>query len=375
MRIRTSTNPWCDSPKHAGLVNIKTHALWASVSGPIRKDKDPLLIFFTGAGGASAIHVKLQQQLSPFIRCLFYDRAGYDRSTLPALDEKKDRILASDTARDLTKLLAVTGLQPPYILVAHSFGGIIARTFLQLHVSNPEVVRAMLLFDTATELMLALFPRLPPLELVSIARNVDVEALTHLQRDSGMTDEEWEYAIAASERCRHAQSLEDTHASAYALALHRQLDHGVFHPRPLTVVQCNMTRDYQMLYDEGVKLGDGSEEERAVARGFIEKWGCFHGQLARAQTRLSGHVRMKYFERWGHDLPMRRPQIVVDEVRGLLERMEGQDWEDGVRVDTGRNEASTNNDVSGTIGVEGGKENVEKRREKVFLSPAMSFLG
>lgn len=118
------------------------------------------MIFITGAGGASAIHVKLQQRLTPYIRCLFYDRAGYDRSTLPPLDsENGDKIVADDTARDLTNLLAATGLEPPYLLVAHSFGGIIARTFLAHHNDNPTTIAGMLLFDTATELMLRLSSR------------------------------------------------------------------------------------------------------------------------------------------------------------------------------------------------------------------------
>ena len=90
-------------------------------------------------------------------------------------------------------------------------------------------------------------------------------------------------AIEANGRCGKALGLEDTHASAYNLALARQLDLQVFGSRPATAVQCEMVRDYQLLYDEGVRLGDGTEEERAAAREFIEKWRAFHGQMARAQ--------------------------------------------------------------------------------------------
>jgi hypothetical protein len=249
--------------------------------------------------------------------------------------------------------LKETGLSPPYLLAAHSFGGILLRTFLQLQLPN---LSGLLLLDTATELMLSpLFPHVPPLALTSIARNVDVESLMHLQRDSGMSSEEWDYAIAASTRCAHALSLEDTHASAYALSLHRQLDFQVLGHRPLTVVQCNTVRDFQMLYDEGVRLGDGSEEEREAARGFIERWGALHGQIARAQRGLGKDVLFRYFGEWGHDLPVRRPGVVVEEVRGLLSRM---GFEGGERRSLGW----------GVVG------NVE-RKEATGLSPAMSFLG
>jgi pimeloyl-ACP methyl ester carboxylesterase len=364
MRVRSDTNPWLTLPQHSALVSIGTHSLWASVSGPMRKDGDPLLIFFTGAGGSTALYIKLQQALSSHIRCLFYDRAGYDRSTLPPLDESQGKqILASHTSSDLTKLLAGTGLEPPYLLAAHSFGGILLRTFLQSTIQN-SVVTGVLLFDTATELMLSpLFPRVPPLSLTSIAKNVDLEALMHLQRDSGMSDDEWEEAIQANGRCIHALSLEDTHRSAYQLSLHRQIDFQAFGDRPLTVVQCEVVSDYQLLYDEGVKLGDGTAEEREEARAFIERWGALHGQIARAQKGLSEDGRFVYFGEWGHDLVVRRPGIVVSEVRRLLERMGcGCGSREGVVRDHG--DADTH--VSGQcelIGVGNG------------FSPAMSFLG
>lgn len=327
MRFKTN-NPWQNEPQHAGLVNIKTHSLWASVSGPVRQQPhDPLVIFITGAGGPSALYVKLQEQLSSHVRVLFYDRAGYDRSTLPEGDSvTADKIYASDTAQDLGKLLAVTQLEPPYVLVAHSFGGIIARAFLELHKDNPSVVVGMMLFDTATELMLQLFTRVPPNELMAIGKSVDWDALTDIKHQSGMSDEQWDYALAAQGRCSGAQKLEDTHASAHQLALHHQLDQQTFGGRPLSVVRCNMVMDYQTLYDAGVKNGDGTEDERKVARQFIETFDLFHEQIARAQCRLSRNTEFRAFEQWGHDLPIRRPAVVVEEMKKLLERVRSE-WE------------------------------------------------
>ncbi|RMZ67469.1 alpha beta hydrolase [Pyrenophora seminiperda CCB06] len=280
MRILDSKNPWLTCPTHSALVPISTtHSLFASISGPLRTPASPLLIFFTGAGGPSACYTGIQRQLSPYIRSLFYDRAGYDRSTLP-LDET--RILCTATARDLRALLVETGLQGPYLLVAHSFGGIVARTFL--HECAEGEVQGMLLFDTATELMLALFPRFPPLELEAVGRDVDLAAITHLQRDAGFSDAEWACAIRTVERSSYALSLEDTHASAHELALHRQIDNAAFGTRPLTVVQCNIASDYQLMYDEGIKLGGGTKEEREVSRWFIERTRLYHRQVARAQS-------------------------------------------------------------------------------------------
>ncbi|EDU47613.1 conserved hypothetical protein [Pyrenophora tritici-repentis Pt-1C-BFP] len=284
MRLPSSKNPWLTSPTHTALVPINTtHVLSTTISGPLRTPTSPLLIFFTGAGAPSAVYTLLQRHLSPHIRCLFYDRAGYDHSTLPP---QITQILCHDTARDLRILLRETGLEGPYLLAAHSFGGIAARTFLQT--CSEGEVGGMLLFDTASELMLALFNHIPPRELEAVGKYVNLAALTHLKQEAGFSDAEWRYAIEATGRSSRALALEDTHASAHALALSRQIDNVAFGARPLTVVQCNIAGDYQVLYDEGVRLGGGTEEERGVAKKFIEGARVFHGQLARAQCGLSG---------------------------------------------------------------------------------------
>lgn len=321
MRLRKD-NPWHIQAHHSDLVNIGTHSLQASVSGPVRHANAPLLIFFTGAGASCAIYIKLQQQLSSSVRVLFYDRAGYDRSTLPPpRSSDSDKIYASDTAQDLTKLLAITHLAPPYILVGHSFGGIPARAFLEQHKENPDVVAGMLLLDCATELMLAFFPRVPPLELHAVAKNVDWEEITHLQHESGMTDAEWTYALEAQARCAEAARREDTHASAHQLALNYQLERQTLGTRPLSVVRLHAVQDFRLLYDEGVKNGDGTEDERRAVRGFIEKFGLFQGQMAKAQCWLSRDVVFRYFEEWGHDMPIRKASVAAEEIGKLVERV------------------------------------------------------
>ena len=84
---------------------------------------------------------------------------------------------------------------------------------------------------------------------------------------------------------------------------------------------------------------------------------------------LSNDWVFRYLGEWGHDLPIRRPAMVVDEVRGLLERMgEERDGEGKVHIDVG--------DESGS----GRRREVKsdgkvKDKRTVRLSAAMSFLG
>ena len=296
--------------------------MWASVSGPVRKLSCPLLIFITGAGGSSAVYIKLQQALSAHIRVLFYDRAGYDQSTLPpesALPNGK--LYAMDTARDLTKLLKATQLEPPYVVMSHSYGGIPARSFLEQHKDDVDTIAGMILCDSATELMLQLFDRLPDANLMAVTKHVDWEALTHLKEQSGMSDAEWEYAIGAQGRTEKALKLEDTHASGHELALFEQFKHQTLGEKPLLVLRFNIAHDLQRSYDEGVRLGDGTREEREKARRFILLFRLYHDQLARAQCMLSMNAEYKYFEEYEHDIPLRKPALIAEEVRKYLDRL------------------------------------------------------
>lgn len=321
MRI-LAENPWRNSHSHSGLVSVGEHSLWASVSGPVRTQSSPLLIFITGAGACSAVYVKFQEALSKYVRVLFYDRAGYDHSTIPpASSLPNGKLYAMDTARDLTKLLKATQLEPPYIVVAHSFGGIVARSFLELHKLNPSTVVGMVLVNTATELMLQLHKRVPDANLVAVAKNVDWEELTHLREQSGMTDAEWRYVIGAQERTLKGLQLEDTHASAHELALCRQLENQTLGDRPLLVLRFNMASDYRKMYDEGIRLGGGTKDEREKARKFILLVELYHDSLARAQCTLSSDVTYKTFLDYGHDLPIRKPAFVADEIKQYLLRL------------------------------------------------------
>ena len=76
-----------------------------------------------------------------------------------------------------------------------------------------------------------------------------------------------------------------------------------------------------MMYDEGVKLGDGTEEEREKARRFIQLFGMYHGQLARAQCSLSNVAVFETYEEYGHDIPIRNPAVVAEQVRKFLTRL------------------------------------------------------
>jgi pimeloyl-ACP methyl ester carboxylesterase len=98
-----------------------------------------------GLGGTSSEWVAVTPLISKFARVYCYDRAGYGhskplhRSALPLTARKR--------CEDLTKLLEVAGVEPPWIIVGHSYGGVLVREFLLIH--GKEKVVGMVVVDSA----------------------------------------------------------------------------------------------------------------------------------------------------------------------------------------------------------------------------------
>ena len=134
---------WTTSLEKSGLVSIGTHQLYLSTSGPIRTPGDPLLIVFPGANAACESWEPVSSLLQDTVRVLRYDRSGLGRS-----ERGPNRDTGPVAADELSILLKAVDLPGPYVLVAHSYGGCVAREFLHLHARD---VVGMVLSETGTE--------------------------------------------------------------------------------------------------------------------------------------------------------------------------------------------------------------------------------
>ena len=111
-------------------------------------------IYCTGQGSSTVIleaglndffvsWSKVQPEIAGVTRVCSYDRAGLGWSEASPHPRRSDVM-----AEELHALLAKSGIEGPYILVGHSFGGIVMRQFAQKY---PEEVTGMVLVDSAHE--------------------------------------------------------------------------------------------------------------------------------------------------------------------------------------------------------------------------------
>jgi pimeloyl-ACP methyl ester carboxylesterase len=88
----------------------------------------PTIILEAGFGGTSDNWSEVQGPLSRVTRTCAYDRAGLGNSLpIPGVHD------AATEISDLKRLLDHAGIQPPYVLVGHSYGGLLMRMFAHAH--------------------------------------------------------------------------------------------------------------------------------------------------------------------------------------------------------------------------------------------------
>jgi len=99
----------------------------------------PAVIFESGIAATSQNWAELQERVSKFACAVSYDRGGLGWSS-----ESSTERTPANIVRELRRLLERAGIPPPYLLVGHSFGGLVVRKFAAEH---PEEVVGVVLLD------------------------------------------------------------------------------------------------------------------------------------------------------------------------------------------------------------------------------------
>jgi pimeloyl-ACP methyl ester carboxylesterase len=130
----------CRFPAPGRLVDIGGRRLHLLEAG----DGSPAVVVVPALSEGGLTWVRIQRELAAEMRVVLYDRAGTGWSDPPPRGQRT----FSDAAAELRALLQSSGIGPPYVLVAHSLGGVIARRFAARY---PGTVAGMVLVDSSHE--------------------------------------------------------------------------------------------------------------------------------------------------------------------------------------------------------------------------------
>ena len=114
-----------ETPRPPGrLVDIGTHRLHLHCAG----DGAPTVVFDAALGASSLSWSLVQPSVARVTRACAYDRAGFGWSEGGLMPRTAGRI-----ADELHQLLEIAAVPGPYILVGHSYGGLVMRVFAARH--------------------------------------------------------------------------------------------------------------------------------------------------------------------------------------------------------------------------------------------------
>ena len=203
-------------------------------------------------------------QVSKFTRVCAYDRPGTVRNDNTVTDSTPvvQPTTAQQGVADLHALLNAAKEPRPYVLVGHSWGGLIARLFASTY---PDEVVGLVLVDPASEFL-----------------------------KTSLTPEQWATYIKATKKLIESKSLE---APDHTRTLDLLYGTPGVPPMPIVVLTSDKRFDF----------GAGGPETWGA-------WRSAHDRLAKLLN--AKHIRDTHS---GHAIQMEQPQLVVDAIREVVE--------------------------------------------------------
>ncbi|KAH8662632.1 Alpha/Beta hydrolase protein [Xylariales sp. PMI_506] len=305
---------WNTTLEASGLVSIGEDKLYLNVRGPPRAPGQPVVICEAGHESSGACWLGVQRSAAYFTRVYFYDRAGYDHSP-PSSRPRTASVIASQ----LSELLSAAQVPGPYLLLCHSWGGILAREFFEI---RQEEVLGIIFVDSISERMFE--GGVPPVpEFMALVKGLDAFAVTGLRQNHKLTPEDWQAVTNSGPHNEATAEREMSHMrrSGQDLEDKQQFEKQALGSRIVVVIKGNATRDIKLLTEAGITAGNGTMEERKAVLEYLETSESVREGHQREQLSLSSRCRYVTTGNSGHNVQLSEPEVIITEIERALQEL------------------------------------------------------
>jgi pimeloyl-ACP methyl ester carboxylesterase len=306
-------------PAPGRVVDIGGWRLHLNCTGE-RRAGQPAVILEAGAGDFSVEWSLVQPGVSRFARVCSYDRAGDGWSDLGPHPRTFRQIVY-----ELHTLLERAGEQPPYVLVGHSYGGWLVRTFQTTH---PGEVTGMVLVEAGADNPWRMMPdgklvrssdlateqSIPRVNTSTPLRIGDIPPAALQQMRAGLADA----SVHANEPPRDRLPMDAQRMRTWALG---QLGHvaaavNPFEHEELAALRAGRARESFPLGEMPlVVITRGRPQESGPDGKALE---AEHREDHATMARMSRNGRLVVAERSGHHVQLEEPDLVVTALQQVV---------------------------------------------------------
>ena len=276
-----------NNPPPGSLVELngrKVHVLCAG-------EGSPTVILEAGLPGSSLTWMSVFSEIAELTRVCAYDRPGYGWSQPTTSPRTAETIV-----QELRVLLQSTDTQPPYILVGHSFGGLL----MQLYATRfPNEFTGMVLVDSSHPDQAHRTLDLQEIDTISFAMKTlgpigivrllfPVPAGNPESRDVSVREQERELLMTSRTLRTAAREMS------------------------------GLRESLRQVTDSTVDLGSKPLVVLSEGRRRAESWQALQEDLSRMSTNSEWQV----VDGAGHFVQHDQPDVVVDAVRRVIEKLE-----------------------------------------------------
>jgi pimeloyl-ACP methyl ester carboxylesterase len=271
----------------------------------------PVVVLESGLGAGAFNWRMVQASLARTTKVCAYDRAGYWKS--PPSDGARDAGMEAD---DLAALLKAAHLSAPYVIVAHSYGGHIARLYADRHMRD---VAGLVLVDPSVEYqdkrLAEIISTAPPMLAADMARR---RGCASDPRPAEVTGKCLDPAPPADLPKESTDWFVQAQGPSYSAATLKEYQAmGTASSDALVAEKKSMGGKPLILLNAGKKMrllpGQTEPETDALTAMWLEK----HREI----LPISGRAELRMVEDSGHLIPTEKPDAVIRAANDMVAQL------------------------------------------------------